>query len=302
MEWRSEHTVAVEERRVPVGGAGAWIEVLDGGDAAGGIVAAAHPMVSLGVEPLSLLAGVTGARILAFNARGLGKSSRVTAAYDASLDRMVADFEEARRALGAPRWLWWGMSAGGYLGLHYAHRHPEAFAGLLLDSTAACFRDAVLDPASVLSPEHPRWRDALARAGLVGSLGDARVIDDARVADESLAWVDVDGVGRVLRIVDGPAILVTPIDPPPGMKRGVAALWRFDARPWLATITMPTLVLAGPEDPIVPIAHPRALHAAIPGAEWLAPPGAGHTPVSVDPVAIAAAVRPFVRRVLAASG
>lgn len=295
MEWRSEHTVAVAERRIPVGGAGAWIEVLDGGDAAGGVVAAAHPMVSLGVEPLSLLAGVTGARVLAFNARGLGRSSRVTAADDTSLDRMVADFEEARHALGAPRFLWWGMSAGGYLGLHYAHRHPEAFAGLLLDSTAACFRDAVLDPASVLSPEHPRWRDALARTGLAGR------IDDALVEDARLAWLDVDGVGRVLRLVDGPAILVSPIDPPPGMKRGVAALWRFDARPWLATIAIPTLVLAGSEDPIVPIAHPRALQAAIPGAEWLAPPGAGHTPVNVDPDAIAAAVRPFVRRVLAAA-
>jgi len=295
MEWRSEQTVPVERRRVPVGGAGAWIEVLDGGNAAGGVVAAAHPMVSLGIEPLSLLAGVTGARVLAFNARGLGSASRVTSSDDAGLDRMVDDFEEARHALGAPRWLWWGMSAGGYLGLHYAHRHPEAFAGLLLDSTAACFRDAVLDPASMLSPEHPRWRDGLTRAGLVGS------IDDARVIDERLVWLDVDGVGRVLRLVDGPAILVSPIDPPPGMKRGVAALWRFDARPWLATIRMPTLVLAGPEDPIVPIAHPRALHAAIPGAEWLAPPGAGHTPVSVAPDAIAAAVRPFVRRVLGAA-
>ena len=295
MEWRSEQTVPVERRRVPVGGTGAWIEVLDGGDAAGGVVAAAHPMVSLGIEPLSLLAGVTGARVLALNGRGLGSASRVTSSDDTGLDRMVDDFEEARHALGQPRWLWWGMSAGGYLGLHYAHRHPEAFAGLLLDSTAACFRAAVLDPASMLSPEHPRWRDGLARAGLVGP------IDDARVVDERLAWLDVDGVGRVLRLVDGPAILVSPIDPPPGMRRGVAALWRFDARPWLATIRMPTLVLAGPEDPIVPIAHPRALHAAIPGAEWLAPPGAGHTPVSVDPVAIAAAVRPFLRRVLAAA-
>ncbi len=293
MEWRSEHPVAVVRRRVPVGGAGAWIEVLDGGDAAGGVVAAAHPMVSLGVEPLSLLAGVTGARVLAFNARGLGNASRVGTGDDPSLERMVDDFEEARHALGAPRWLWWGMSAGGYLGQLYAHRHPEAFAGLLLDSTAPCFRAAVLDPASVLSPAHPRWQASLRHAGLLGP------VDDALVEDRRLAWIDVADVGRVLRLVDGPAILVSPIDPPPGMKRGVAALWHFDARPWLATLRVPTLVLAGPEDPIVPLAHQRALHAAIPGAALLEPPGAGHTPVSVQPDAIAAAVRPFVRRVLA---
>src|SRR5262245_392312 len=116
MEWRSERTVPVERRRVPVGGAGAWIEVLDGGDATAGVVAAAHPMVSLGVEPLSLLAEVTGARVLAFNARGLGNASRVASGSDWSLEQMVEDCEEARRALGAPRWLWWGMSAGGYVG------------------------------------------------------------------------------------------------------------------------------------------------------------------------------------------
>lgn len=293
MEWRSEQTIPVERHRVPVGG-GAWIEVLDGGDAAGGVVAAAHPMVSLGVEPLSLLAGVTGARVLALNGRGLGGASRVAAGDDVDLERMVADFEAARAALGSPRWLWWGMSAGGYLGQLYAHRHPEAFAGLLLDSTAPCFRAAVLDPASVLSPEHPRWRASLAHAGLLAP------IDDALVQDRNLAWVDVPDVGRVLRLVDGPAVLVSPIEPSPGMKRGVAALWRFDARPWLATVRVPTLVLAGPEDPIVPIAHARALHAAIPGAELLEPAGAGHTPVSVAPAAIAAAVRPFVRRVLRA--
>ena len=45
-----------------------------------------------------------------------------------------------------------GLAAGGYLGQLYVHRYPEAFAGLLLDSTAPCFREAVLDPASVLSP------------------------------------------------------------------------------------------------------------------------------------------------------
>ena len=129
------------------------------------------PQLSLGVEPLSLLAGVTGARVLAFNARGLGGASRVTSRDDTGLDRMVADFEEARRALGAPRWLWWGMSAGGYLGQLYAHRHPDAFAGLLLDSTAPCFRDAVLDPASILSPAHPRWRPGGRRAGRAGARG-----------------------------------------------------------------------------------------------------------------------------------
>lgn len=293
MEWGFARTVPVETRRIAVAPTGESIEVLIGGNPAGGEVAAAHPFASLGVEPLSLLAWVTGARVYALNGRGLGERLRDPASDDASVERAVSDLEAARRALGSPRWLWWGMSAGGYIGQLYAHRHPEAFAGLILDSTAACFRDAVLDPASILSPNHARSRDALGRAGLLGP------IDDARVDAAHLAWAEVPGVGTVLRIVGGPAVLVSPIVPPPAMKRGVAALWRFDSRAWLSSLCVPTLVIAGPNDPVVPLAHPRALRAMIPGSEYLEPAGAGHTPVNERPDEIAAAIRPFLSRVLA---
>ncbi len=290
MQWRCARTVPVEQKRVPIGSGGEWIEVLTGGDPAGGTVAAAHPMTSLDVEPLSLLASVTGGKVYALNGRGLGNASPIAPAQ-ANLEQMVSDLEQARRALGSPRWLWWGMSAGGYIGQFYAHRYPDAFVGLILDSTAACFRDAVLDPDSWLSPSHPDSRAAIESAGLLAP------IDDELVDDRRLAWIEVEGVGPVLRLVDGPALLVSLHAPPPAMKRGIAALWSFDSRGWLASLEVPTLVIAGPNDPVVPLAHQRALHAAIPESEYLELEGAGHTPVNERPQEIAAAIRPFMDRV-----
>jgi fermentation-respiration switch protein FrsA (DUF1100 family) len=55
-------------------------------------------------------------------------------------------------------------------------------------------------------------------------------------------------------------------------------LWRFDSREWLSTLHVPTLVLSGTADPVVPIAHARAVHEAIPGSRWVAVEDAGHVP------------------------
>jgi pimeloyl-ACP methyl ester carboxylesterase len=51
---------------------------------------------------------------------------------------------------------------------------------------------------------------------------------------------------------------------------------RPDSTPDLASIGVPTLVLHGDEDQLVPPDTARAMAAAIPGAQFSAVPGAGH--------------------------
>ncbi|HYX26063.1 MAG TPA: alpha/beta hydrolase [Thermoanaerobaculia bacterium] len=48
-------------------------------------------------------------------------------------------------------------------------------------------------------------------------------------------------------------------------------------------------------DPIVPLAHARALHEAIPGSELMIVEGGGHSPVMARRPDLMAAVRSFVR-------
>jgi pimeloyl-ACP methyl ester carboxylesterase len=64
---------------------------------------------------------------------------------------------------------------------------------------------------------------------------------------------------------------------PPGVARQMAAIRASgDRRPRLATITAPTMVLHGENDPLVPVAGGRDTAANIKGAELRVIPGMGH--------------------------
>ncbi|WP_323846953.1 alpha/beta hydrolase [Microbulbifer magnicolonia] len=64
----------------------------------------------------------------------------------------------------------------------------------------------------------------------------------------------------------------------PGMLRQLQAILASgDRSPLLATIAVPTLVVHGEADPLVPIAHGRDTAEKIPGARFVAIPGMAHT-------------------------
>lgn len=50
----------------------------------------------------------------------------------ATLERMVKDFEEVRKALGLEQWLTLGHSFGGVMQMGYALRHPEVINGMIM--------------------------------------------------------------------------------------------------------------------------------------------------------------------------
>jgi pimeloyl-ACP methyl ester carboxylesterase len=62
------------------------------------------------------------------------------------------------------------------------------------------------------------------------------------------------------------------------------ALARFDARPQVAAIRQPTLIVAGDRDTSVPLAAKAALAAAIPRARLLVIPASGHATPHDQPV------------------
>ncbi len=65
---------------------------------------------------------------------------------------------------------------------------------------------------------------------------------------------------------------------PPGVSRQMLAIAASGNRkPRLAGVTVPTLVLHGSSDPLVPLPHGRDLAASIPGAKFRVIEGMGHT-------------------------
>lgn len=250
------------------------------------IVGAAHPAEAFGPGTVELLAEVAGTEVVCLNPRGIGDSSPP---QDRSLLAMVDDFEAVRLQLGLAPWVFWGMSGGGWLALLYANRHPSGLAGIVVESACLCFRARLADPDCVLSPFFPAWRSGLDAAGLLALDAHTQPVEPA-----DTAWTEVEGVGAVFHRQGGPALLVSPGPLGAEMKQAMPVLYTFDARSWAASIQVPTLVLGGSADPVVPVRHTRAVHEAIPGSRFLLVEGAGHVPTAARRAEVGFAFQRFI--------
>jgi 3-oxoadipate enol-lactonase len=248
------------------------------------VICAAHPADNYTAGTAELLAAASGARVVSVNPRGVGGSD--PAAGQLTLDEIVDDLDAVQQRLGIARWLFWGMSGGGWLAQRYAYRRANRLNGIVLESICACFRERLADPDCLVSPFHSQWRQKLLDAGLLNENSHA-----APIPVEETEWIEVPGVGEVFRKKQGPALLVAPMKLPSALTRIMPELWRFDSREWIATIQMRSLVVCGSADPIVPLKHSLALARALPGAELLVVDGAGHVPTTEKRPEVGARVR-----------
>jgi pimeloyl-ACP methyl ester carboxylesterase len=270
------------------------IEVFFDGPSSGErMVCAAHPADRFGAATAGLLAEMTRTRAACMNPRGCGGLER---SGTLSLDQMVDRIEGVRARLGLGRWIFWGMSGGGWLAQSYARRYPEALAGIVIESACLCFRERLADPECVLSPIFPSWREPLRVAGLF-----PQQPANHPVSGDDTEWLGVDGIGEVFRRREGPALLVSPGPLAPEMKSVMPHLWNFDSRSWIHSIRIPALVLCGTADPVVPVRHARAVHEAIAGSSFVEIVGGGHVPVAQKRPEVTAAFQSFVSALSARS-
>jgi pimeloyl-ACP methyl ester carboxylesterase len=234
-----------------------------------------HPSALFSRETTDLLSSIAAVPVVA-----VGPPKGAT-----SLEEIVAAMEEKRRSLGLERWVIWGMSGGSFLGQLYAYKYPSAVAGLILASSGPYFRTTVEDPNCILSPHHPAWSSKLSAAGLL----------DGEYGAGSTVWETVAGVGWIFRRASGAALLVSPEEPSGEMQAIMPAMWAFDARPWLGTISAPTLVMCGTADPVVPLRHAEMLAALLPNARFVAIEGAGHIPLTDHRVEVEREIRAFLQ-------
>ena len=222
-----------------------------------------------------------GHTVVTFDHRGHGESDAPgdVAAY--SLDRLAADVIGVASAVDLDRFVLLGHSMGGMVARRVVLAHPERVAALVLMDTSA---------------------------GPVAGLDPALMEAAAQIAID-------DGKDALKPLLDAAATLQTPayrrtLDERPGYQefeeRKWAALsavmWGAMARDLarqpdqldaLRGVTCPTLVLVGAEDsPFV--AGSRAMAAAIPGAELVVIPEAGHSPQFENPDAWRAALCGFL--------
>jgi 3-oxoadipate enol-lactonase len=207
-------------------------------------------------------------RVISFDNRGSGRSDCPKGPY--TLKQLAEDALAVLDAAGEESAHVYGMSLGGMIAQQLALHHPERVRKLVLGaSTPGGMQHELPDKTTLTFFE--RRADMSAEEGVWASIPYNY---GAATRERNAGRIGEDVVQR-LRF------------PPPsdGYKAQLAAAWRYDATTRLHALRMPTLVLHGSEDRMIPVSNGRRLAEAIPGAQLEILEGAGHLFMTDDPEA-----------------
>ncbi|WP_166020479.1 3-oxoadipate enol-lactonase [Streptomyces chilikensis] len=206
-------------------------------------------------------------RVIRWDLPGHGASPAGLIGPGATVGDLAALVLDLADGLGVERFAYAGVSLGGAVGLHLAIHHPERVSSLAVICSSSHFNGA--------GP----WEE---RAAAVRAGGRAAMAELAGSA--GARWFTpgftVDRLVQDHREAD-PASYAACCD----------ALASFDVRERLGSVRVPTLLIAGREDPATPPAHLREIADAVPGASLTEIPGASHLAPAERPEAVLAALR-----------
>jgi pimeloyl-ACP methyl ester carboxylesterase len=201
-------------------------------------------------------------RTVALDHRETGDSDTLGTAY--TVADMADDAAEVLGALGVRRAHIVGISLGGFVALQLTLRHPELVDRLVLTSTSAGGATHVAPSQEVLALLTP---DPNIEIGERARRNYARIMGPGFAAahPEVLEWV-----AEVARYRP---------QAPDAYVRQLQAVLGHDAAERLGEIHVPTLVIHGEADPLMPPDNGRYLAAHIPDARLITYPGCGHIPI-----------------------
>jgi len=198
---------------------------------------------------------------------------------DYSLGAIASTLRDLLDELGHERALLVGHSLGGGVALQFAYQFPQRCEGLVLVASGGLGREAfpLLRAASLPGAElvlplmaHER---TLAGAAWIGRALALVGIRSQLLAEDSLKTL-AEFSDREVRT----AFLATLRSVVDVSGQRVSAVAKLPA-----TAHLPTLLVWGDHDPILPVQHGRDATALIPGSRLVVFPGAGHEPHRYDP-------------------
>jgi 3-oxoadipate enol-lactonase len=200
-------------------------------------------------------------RVVAVDPRGHGKSpstpSPVTIADLAEDVLAVAD------RLGLDGFGYVGLSLGGAVGQSLASSYPSRVRALALCCTSARFSEAA-----------GSWHE---RAARVRAEGTGWLVEPSRERWFAPGFPErrPDEAARLLGMLSS--------TPAQGYAAACEALAGFDGRPLLGSITAPTLVVAGVDDPATPVDMAEEIAGGIPDARLVVVPDTAHLATAERP-------------------
>lgn len=162
-----------------------------------------------------------------------------------------------------------GLSYGGILALEMIRQHPERVSHLaILDSNARSD-----------TGDKQRQRNALMQQVASGQF-EHIVMDQLKplyLAEKNRENTEILNTVRDMAMSQGSDVLTRQVK---------AVRDRPDQRPYLANITVPTLILAGQEDALCPPDRQHEMHEQIAGSELVLLPDCGHLSTLEQPEAV----------------
>jgi pimeloyl-ACP methyl ester carboxylesterase len=224
-------------------------------------------------------------RLIRFDKRGTGMSDRVSGAP--TLETRMDDVRAVMDAVGSRRAAFYGVSEGAAMSMLFAATYPERTAALVIRSAY---------PRTMWAPDYPwgRTQEEYERE-VARDLCLFGPRDQASEAMRALGRFDEEGVGLSLTLFGSVRA-----------QAHLAALHRMnreiDIRHVLPAVRVPTLVLHGSDDAIVPLEVARYVASQIPNARVVEIPRAGHLAIGERAAAIAAEIERFLKDVWEAGG
>ena len=218
-----------------------------------------------------------GWRLITPDLRGFGGSTELDSASALSMSDYADDVVDLLEELGVKRAVIGGCSMGGYAALALYQTRPDIFDGLVLANTRA----------GADSPEsRANRRNMLALVDREGPSGVAREMMP-KLLGKTTHETKPDAEANVRRLIKQQS--------PAGVRAAIDRMMhRADSTPLLAQVSVPTLVITGAEDEMIPVEESRQIASGIRGARLVIIPGAGHLANLEQPEAFNTALTEFL--------
>jgi 3-oxoadipate enol-lactonase len=217
-----------------------------------------------------------GFRVLSFDNRGVGQSSKPAGPYDTGM--FAADAKALVEALDISGFHMVGTSMGGMIAQEYAIAYGSDLKSLTLSSTYAA-------PGPFCSRMFSMWAD------MAPELGVPFVMRDVTLFAFTLPFFETRE-SELQEFEEAMAAMDQPLE---AYLAQLSSIQTHDATDRLDRITTATLVIAGEADILIPVALSRRLHEGISGSEWATTAG-GHASIWEHPEPFNQAVLAFIKR------